>query len=162
VPTYVPKTIKTVNSRLCVARISVAGHLTFRNSNRMDVSKRGANANAHDILRLEKVVRRVLNAVRSFSFDGDSLAEDIDTLRTHLATRQDFFEVVRSTTELQAVSLVFDYEDSRSGSFSPAVFIVGRQMLVVWALMAYALWMHRNNKLRQMSEVLHFVGRHRR
>jgi tetratricopeptide (TPR) repeat protein len=130
---------------------------------------------------LEKVVRRVLNAVRSFSeVDGDSLAEDITTLRAHLAARQDFFEVARNTTELQAVSLVFDYEDSRGGSFSPAVFIVGRQMLdqtrwlrrelqdrasdrlkwgrqVVWALMAYALWMHRNNKLRQMSEVLDAV-----
>ena len=127
---------------------------------------------------LEKVVRRVLNAVRSFSeVDGDSLPGDIATLQAHLATRQDFFEVARSTTELQAVSLVFDYEDSRGGSFSRAVFIVGRQMLdqtrwlrreledrasdrlkwgrqVVWALMAYALWMHRNNKLRQMSEVL--------
>jgi hypothetical protein len=136
---------------------------------------------------LEKVVRRVLGAVRSFGrvdpdspgqvVDPKALDGDIIGLRTHLATRQNIFEVMRSTTELQAVSLVFDYEDSRGGSFSSAVFIVGRQLLdnrrwlradleerasdrpkwgrqVIWALMAYALWMHRNNKLRDMSDVL--------
>jgi hypothetical protein len=127
---------------------------------------------------LENVVPRVLNAVRSFGrINAGTLAQDIARLRAHLSARQDFFELMRSTMELQAVSLVFDYEDSRGGTFSPAVFSVGRQMCdqmrwlkgeldrrtsdrlkwgrqVVWALMAYALWMHRNNKLRDMSNVL--------
>ncbi len=84
--------------------------------------------------------------------------------------------------ELQAVSLVFDYEDSRGGTFTSPVCQVGKLILteiralkkalaeripdrlkwgrqVVWVLMAYALWLHRNNKLREMSKVLDSAAR---
>src|SRR5579863_585766 len=127
---------------------------------------------------LQDLVVKALRAVRSFGKVGSaSLGQDVKTLREYVSTHSPL-DLLENTYKLQAVSLIFDYEDSRGIMFSPTIESVGKTILkeiraierrlagrrdpenrkwgrqVVWVLLAYALWHHRNNRLREMSGAL--------
>lgn len=124
---------------------------------------------------LREVVPRVLRGVRTFSKDF-ALATEIGRLRTHLKSRS-ILALIENVHELQAVSLIFDYEESRGDAVNDTVSKVGEELVrsgvsfperhqkantgdlrwcrqIVWVLMAYALWLHRHNNLTRMSVAL--------
>jgi hypothetical protein len=129
---------------------------------------------------LNDTVARVLRAVRSFGkADEDRVDEDVKYLRSYLTNRNEG-AILKSTLDLKAVSLIFDYEDSQGLPFTPTISEIGKVILrkrsttiqqifekcensasrmkwmrqVIWVMLANALWYHRQNKLHQMGVVL--------
>lgn len=130
---------------------------------------------------LTDTVGRALRGVRSFSkVYEQELPKDIKTLQAYLANRSEGM-VLRSTLDLKAVSIIFDYEYSKGIPFTPRISTIGDAIFrsrattiqkifseqsgdpssrlmwmrqIVWVMLAHALWFHRNNKLHRMGQIL--------
>ncbi|HYM74589.1 MAG TPA: hypothetical protein VE377_01315 [Candidatus Dormibacteraeota bacterium] len=129
---------------------------------------------------LNDVIRRVMRGVRSFGkVETKSLSSDIEFLRRCLSPLN-VGDMFLSTASLQAVSLVFDYEDQHGGAFSKRLPVLGELLFknrdtrvlkrfhdlaagevrtkwmrqIIWVMMAHALWCHRKNDLDKMDRIL--------
>jgi hypothetical protein len=72
----------------------------------------------------EEAVARVLRAVRSFNVDQADVDTDIQKLHAELCTEREG-DFLRSKPHLQAISLIFDQEDSKGGKLSTHVESMG-------------------------------------